>query len=352
MRLSRSIKSKPNEKFAKILTKKGLSLNKFISDKNDRLDIVLSLKLQTSRSQICNLIKSKFVQINEKIITKPSFMVKFGDEISYILPNLQKPQKQLNLPKFNIEIIYEDDDILVINKPSGLVVHEAPSVKEPTLVDWLKANDYELSTLNGEFRAGIVHRLDKGTSGAMVVAKNNISAINLSEQLSTKLMGRIYLMITDLALKQNCIINRPIGRNNQNRLKKAIVENGRAAKSAFANIFLDEDYQNTKFTPNLVAAKLFTGRTHQIRVHLGSINRHILGDDLYGYKGNNDKIKRILLHAYLLKLNHPKTNEQMQFIAPLPAEFDEILQKENINEKINPNLLCDIFEHSDEWLSI
>ena len=164
-------------------------------------------------------------------------------------------------------------------------------------------------------------------------------------------------MITDLPLKQNCIINRPIGRNNANRLKKAIVANGRMAKSAFANIFLDENLDNnfksnTKFTPNLVAAKLFTGRTHQIRVHLASINRHILGDDLYGYKGNNDKIKRILLHAYLLRLNHPKTNEQMQFVAPLGAEFYNILQKESLDEKINPNLLCDIFEFCDEWLSI
>ena len=173
MRLSKSIKSKPNEKFAKILSKKGLSLNKFISDKNDRLDIVLSLELKSSRSQICNLIKSKFVKINEKIITKPSFMVKFGDEISYILPNL---------PNLSVEVLFEDDDILVINKPSGLVVHEAPSVKEATLVDWLKANNYELSTLSGEFRAGIVHRLDKGTSGVMVVAKNNATAVNLSAQ--------------------------------------------------------------------------------------------------------------------------------------------------------------------------
>lgn len=329
-------------------------MNKFISDKSDRLDIVLSLELKSSRAQVNNLIKNQKVKINDKIITKPAFWVKIGDEILYELPSLIKTQKPSNLPEFDIEILHEDDDILVINKPSGLVVHEAPSVKEATLVDWLKANNYELSTLGGEFRAGIVHRLDKGTSGVMVVAKNNVAAVKLSEQLSVKSMGRIYLMITDLPLKENCVIDRPIGRNNQNRLKKAIVPNTKAAKSAFVNIFLDDESLKTKNNQNLISAKLFTGRTHQIRVHLASINRHILGDDLYGFKGSNDKIKRIFLHAYLLVLNHPKTNEQMQFIAPLPVEFYDILQinKEILDEKINPNNLFKLFSDTFECVFV
>lgn len=210
------------------------------------------------------------------------------------------------------------------------------------MVDWLKLKNISLSTISGEERHGIVHRLDKGTSGVMVIAKTNEAHLNLSKQLEDKSMGRYYLAILDLALKENVIIEKPIGRNPNNRLKMSIEENGRYAKSAFSKIALSD---NEKF--ELIACKLYTGRTHQIRVHLSSINRHILGDNLYGFKGELNKINRFLLHAYYLYLTHPVTNKQMCFKANLPEDMKNFLntnfQKENINDKIDEKHIINSF---------
>ncbi|MBR8463031.1 RluA family pseudouridine synthase [Campylobacter sp. faydin G-24] len=313
-----------------------------------RLDVALSLKLQISRNQATNLIKSNLVSVNGKIISKPSFAINLNDMVNVEFAD-KKEQKNLYEVKFDIPIIYEDDDLLVLNKPPLIVVHQAPSVKEATLVEWLNQKGFMLSNLNGEVRAGIVHRLDKGTSGAIVVAKNNATHAHLSSQLSDKSMGRIYLALSDLPLKQNCIIDRPIGRNPSNRLKKAIVANGKDAKSAFVNLISQDNL-------NLIAAKLFTGRTHQIRVHLASINRHILGDNLYGFKSENDRIKRVMLHAYMLYFIHPRTNEPMEFIAPTWDDFNQIIykkiSKEILDEKIYPKFITSSFSDTSDWLRI
>ena len=311
-----------------------------------RLDIFLSEELKISRNQISNLIKSGLVALNSKVASKGSVKLNLNDEIC--VNHLENKEESLNFSAdFEVDILYEDDDLIALNKPPGLVVHPAPSVKEATLVDWLGKKNFLLSTLSGESRAGIVHRLDKGTSGAIVVAKNNYSHAALSKQLSDKSMGRIYLAIIDLALKEDCVIERNIGRNPNNRLKKAITIDGRNAKSAFANLACANG-------ANLIAAKLFTGRTHQIRVHLASINRHILGDALYGFKSENDKIKRVMLHAYGLYFTHPRTNERMEFVAPLWDDFNEILlnkfDKEMIDEKIDFKRLSVVFSDCDNWL--
>ncbi len=319
---------------------------KIICDKISRIDTYLSEILQNSRSQISNLIKNKFVKVNSKICEKSSFKLKINDEILVNLPQIKinKIEKNLN---FDIEILYEDDEILILNKPINLVVHEAPSVKEETLVDWLKFKGYLLSNLSGDIRAGIVHRLDKGTSGAIVVAKTNQAHQKLSDELKNKTMGRIYLAITDLALKEDCVINRPIGRNPSNRLKNAIIANKKEAKTAFINL------QNVK-NANLIAAKLFTGRTHQIRVHLASINRHILGDFLYGFKSDLDKIGRIFLHAYFLYLTHPISGEKICVKAPIFGEFKDFLQhkfdKGNLNEILSQEYIFSRFDDCDKWL--
>lgn len=333
---------------AKILAKKGLILTEFISSKSARLDQELALYLKISRNQVLSLIKGGNVSVNDKVVTKAGFNLNLDDKISFILPQTTQIQSEFKA-EFDVEILYEDSDILVINKPIGVTVHPAPSVKEATLVEWLKQKNYTLSTIGGVERAGIVHRLDKGTSGVMVVAKNNESHASLSSQLSSKDMGRIYLALCDLPLKENCIIDRPIGRHPQNRLKNTIVSGAKSAKSAFANILTT---QNKRV--NLIAAKLFTGRTHQIRVHLASINRHILGDDLYGFKSNSDRINRIFLHAYVLRLIHPRSNQIMEFKAPLPNEFYELIgkevNKEIVDESITPSILCDIFRDSSYWM--
>ncbi len=298
-----------------------------------RLDKYLTDKLNFSRNQIANLIKSGNVMVNNQTITKPSFKVSENDKIEYNIQTFND-DKEYKVD-FDVDIIYEDDDILVINKPSGLVVHSAPSVKEATLVDWLKSKNITLSTISGEERHGIVHRIDKETTGALVIAKNNESHQILSKQLQNKTMGRYYLAIIDLPLKENLEIDKPIGRNPKNRLKQAIIPNGRDAKTQFLKLCGEKE--------ELIAAKLFTGRTHQIRVHLSSINRHIIGDELYGAKNSDD---RIMLHAYILYLIHPKTNQKMMFEAPL---FEDMKQKINLicgeDYEINKKDIIDKFSN-------
>jgi 23S rRNA pseudouridine1911/1915/1917 synthase len=312
----------------------------FIVQEEIRLDKFLSLNLDETRNQIEHLIKKECVQVDGKIITKTGLKLKLNQSIEVFLPEVEK--KEAQIIDFDVEIVYEDDEILVINKPANLIVHDAPSVNEPTLVDWLKKKGISLSTISGEERHGIVHRLDKGTSGLMVVAKTNEAHVFLSQQLQDKTMGRYYLALIDLPLKENCIIEKPIGRNPSNRLKMGIIENGKYAKSAFSKIAL-----NHNETIELISAKLFTGRTHQIRVHLNSINRHILGDNLYGFKGDLTKIKRVYLHAYCLYLVHPKTKMQMDFLINVPNDMNEFLEEnfkmEEISEEINKDYIINSF---------
>lgn len=320
----------------------------FIVLETNRLDKFLAQNIDASRNQIEQLIKKEFVKVDGKIINKTGLKLKENQNVEVFFPeaqlNKRKDEEFLknSLEDKEVEIIYEDDYILVLNKPYNLTVHDAPSVKDATLVDWLKLKNISLSTISGEERHGIVHRLDKGTSGVMVIAKTNEAHLNLSKQLEDKSMGRYYLAILDLALKENVIIEKPIGRNPNNRLKMSIEENGRYAKSAFSKIALSD---NEKF--ELIACKLYTGRTHQIRVHLSSINRHILGDNLYGFKGELNKINRFLLHAYYLYLTHPVTNKQMCFKANLPEDIKNFLntnfQKEDINDKIDEKHIINSF---------
>ena len=320
----------------------------FIVSETNRLDKFLALNIDASRNQIEQLIKKEYVKVDGKIVSKTGLKLKENQSIDVFFPEAElnpiKDEKFVkeSLEDKNVEIIYEDDDILVVNKPYNLTVHDAPSVKDATLVDWLKLNNISLSTISGEERHGIVHRLDKGTSGVMVVAKTNQAHLGLSKQLEDKTMGRYYLAIVDMPLKDNIIIDKSIARSQNNRLKMAIDENGRNAKSAFYKLSL-----SNKENFELIAAKLYTGRTHQIRVHLSSINRHILGDNLYGFKGELNKINRFYLHAYYLYLTHPISNKQMRFKANLPKDMEEFLnnnfQRENINDKLNENNIISYF---------
>ncbi len=172
------------------------------------------------------------------------------------------------------------------------------------MLDWLTKNGFSLSTLAGEHRNGIVHRLDRDTTGVMVVAKTNEAHRILSEQLKDRSMGRYYLALINYPLKDNSIVDRPIARNPKNRFKMGIVNGGKEAKSAFLKLL------QSKSLIELVAVKLYTGRTHQIRVHLGSIGRYILGDVLYGFKSKQDTINRVMLHAYKFYLIHPTRKER------------------------------------------
>jgi len=293
-------------------------MKKFISDTKERIDKFLSKKLNIPRNQIEQLIKKELVKINSKPIKKGGIKLNIGDIIEFETPQIEK--KEIKKVNFEIPILYEDDDLLVINKPSGIVVHPAPSVKEATIVDWLKEKGFSLSTIAGEERFGIVHRIDKETSGALLIAKNNKTHNFLANQLKDKTMGRYYIFLLNYPLKDAICVNRPIGRNPKNRLKMAVINNGKEAKTLFVPI-----------EENLTAAKLFTGRTHQIRVHLNSIGRFILGDKTYGKKDQN--IPRVMLHAREIYFTHPN-GKKLSIIAPLFNDFKNLL-KGNQYEKID-----------------
>lgn len=297
-------------------------MQKIYANEPLRLDVFLSKELRQSRSQISALIKNKGLKLNGTICDKSSHKLKIGDELEVLDFVSQAPIIHYE-PNFDVEILFEDEDLLVINKPSGLVVHSANSVKEATLVDWLLAKNFTLSNLNGAVRAGLVHRLDKGTSGALLIAKNNVTHQFLSQQLSDKSMGRFYLALINLPLKNDIIIvEKPLIRSIKNRLKKIALheksKGSKEAKSAFANLLSQNGV-------NLIAAKLFTGRTHQIRAHLESLNRHILGDELYGYKGK--KVARVMLHSYFLYFIHPKKKEKIFIKAPIYDDFSMIVNE-------------------------
>jgi len=312
----------------------------FIVDSEDRLDIFLSKKLNETRNQIEQLIKKGFVTVLNKKNAKSGLKLIKGQKVIVKLPEVKK-QEALEVD-FDVPIVYEDEYFMVLNKPSGVIVHGAPSVKEATLVDWLKKQNISLSTISGDERHGIVHRLDKGTSGLIVIAKTNEAHKKLSSQLEDKTMGRYYLAIIDLPLKDDITIDKPIGRNINNRLKMGIKSDGRLSKTSFVKLELSN---NEKY--ELIAAKLYTGRTHQIRVHLESIQRHILGDSLYGFKGKIDRIERVFLHAYSLYLKHPISGEEMSFNTNLPNDMKEFytnnFKNGEYNEQIDNRIITSKF---------
>jgi 23S rRNA pseudouridine1911/1915/1917 synthase len=297
-----------------------------------RIDRVLSSALGQSRNQVEHLIRSGLVAIEGQTVTKGSVRVSGGERVRYRLPAVEPRSAQPI--DIDVEILYEDEALLVVNKPAGLVVHPAPSVKEPTLVDWLIGQGISLSTLAGEERHGIVHRIDKETTGALAIAKTNQAHRILSAQLQDRSMGRFYLAVIDRPLKNDCTVDAPIARHPKNRLKMGIVPEGKPARTAFVQ--LDVGARSTA----LIAAKLATGRTHQIRVHLGTLGRHILGDRLYGIKSKEGKISRIYLHAYVLYLIHPLSGEPLEIVAPLHEDMSAYLQhhfdKERLHEILQP----------------
>ena len=301
----------------------------YICTLGERLDTFLARMTDQSRSQVAALIKKECVHVDGKIVSRSGVKLKEDQVVKVEFPEVEsKPALDVD---FSVEILYEDEDVLVINKPSSLTVHPAPSVKEATLVDWLKHKGIRLSTISGEERHGIVHRLDKGTSGAMVIAKNNASHEFLSEQLQDKSMGRYYLAVINPPLKDDLsTIECPIGRSMHNRLKMACMDNGKYAKTMFKTLALSNDEKN-----QLIACKLFTGRTHQIRVHLESISRHIIGDHIYALSPKQEKSERILLHAYIIYFIHPKSKKKLSFTALPDAYMRGYLDKKFKMEQID-----------------
>ncbi len=271
---------------------------------------------QFSRSQLQRWIENGHVTVNGQVV-KPKYKLAAGDQIT-IKP--EKPKK-INLEPENIplDIVYEDDDVIVVNKPQGMVVHPAPGHPDHTLVNALLYHS-PLSTINGEFRPGIVHRIDKDTSGLLMVAKNDMAHRSLAAQLKAKTNEREYVALVHGVIKEDRgTIDAPLGRSRKDRKKQAVVADGRHAVTHFKVLKRYRHY-------TLVSCRLETGRTHQIRVHMKYIGHPLAGDPLYGPRKTLPGHGQYL-HARLLGFKHPRTGKQMTFTAPLPDYFRQMLDK-------------------------
>lgn len=289
----------------------------FIAETGDiRTDVYLSEKSGLSRSRIKKLCDDGYCFINGKQI-KSNKIIKFGDKIELTVPeNENLDATPENIP---LDIVYQDDDLAVINKPQGMTVHAGNGTKGGTLVNALLFHLDKLSGINGVIRPGIVHRIDKNTSGLLVVAKNDKSHVALAKQLEDKTCHRIYVALLEGVMKQDDgVIDTFIGRDTGDRTKMAVVKSGRRAITEFRVLERFKDYTLCEFS-------LKTGRTHQIRVHSKFIGHPIVGDPEYGYKNCKFKLKGQLLHAKTLEFIHPTTGEKMSFTVPIPDYFEKVL---------------------------
>lgn len=285
-----------------------------------RIDRYLALiEPKFSRMHFNNLIKEGNVTVNEKVVS-PSYKIKSMDEIVVNFVEEEFDPNEIKPYKFDLDIIYEDEDIIVINKPKGLVVHPGDGHHDDTLVNALVYANKELSNVNGLERVGIVHRIDKDTSGLLLVCKNNYAHMFIAEQLQNHSMHReYYALVMGRIEEDNGKINAPIARDKTNRMKMCVDPiNGREAVTHFTVLKRFEKY-------TLIDCKLETGRTHQIRVHMEYIKHPVVGDPLYGKNNCGIYNNGQLLHAYRLTFVHPTTKKEMTFEAPLPNYFTEIL---------------------------
>ncbi len=284
-----------------------------------RIDKVLSELLPDfSRSRIQQLIEEENILVND-VKVKSNYKVKTGDIISGEIPEDQ--ELEVEPEEMDLDILYEDHDVIVINKPKGMVVHPGAGNTKHTLVNGLLAHCKDLSGINGVLRPGIVHRIDKDTSGCLVVAKNDNAHQNLSEQLSTKTMKRTYIALVHGVLPHNVgTIEAPIGRDKNDRQKMTVTSVG--SRPAVTHFKVLKRYNDM----TLVECQLETGRTHQIRVHFQYIGYPIVGDPKYSIR-NTPETQGQCLHAYKIEFVHPRTNELMQFSAEMPDVFKKVLEE-------------------------
>ncbi len=295
------------------------------NEQGERLDVFLTKHITVlSRSHIQKLITDGQVLVNGKQV-KANYKVEQNDDIAVII--LEVKQVELIPEDIPLNILYEDADIIVINKSRGMVVHPAAGTSSGTLVNALLKHCKDLSGINGVARPGIVHRLDKDTSGVMVVAKNDQAHLHLAEQIKNRTASRRYLAIIHGNIKEDSgLINAPIGRHPVERKKMAVVlANSKEAVTKFAVIERFGNY-------TLVECKLLTGRTHQIRVHMAYIGHPVVGDPKYGPEKQHFNIAGQALHSKELTLIHPGTEKRMVFTAPLPNDMNDILTNLRTNK--------------------
>lgn len=280
-----------------------------------RLDVYLMNELNMSRSKVEKLIKDGNVLVNGKNV-KPSYSVKKGDNIEYEIIEEDMDVEPENIP---LDIVYEDDDVIVINKANGMVVHPAPGNYHGTLVNALMYHMKNLSDINGPLRPGIVHRIDAYTTGLLIVAKNNKAHEILAKELEKKEVSRKYIALVSGVIEEDtATIDAPIGRSTSDRKKMAVIAGG---KEAITHINVLKRFKNA----TLIECVLETGRTHQIRVHLNYIKHPIINDPVYGNTIIDETGQ--CLHAKEITFTHPTTNEKMTFTSPAPECFTNILDK-------------------------
>ena len=287
---------------------------------NIRLDVYISERFSDcTRSYIKTLIDNERIKVNNKLV-KAGYKLKAGDIVEVDFPPVETISTEAqDIP---INIIYQDKDLLVINKQQGLVVHPCSTTKSGTLVNALMYHIKDLSTINGVLRPGIVHRLDKDTAGLMLVAKNDNAHKFLQEQLKDKTLNREYLALVKGRIKDDFSVEGYIGRNPKNRKQMALVDESKG-KYSYTDFYIYKSYEHY----TMLRCVLKTGRTHQIRAHLKSLNHAIVGDELYGGVDKSIKTKGQLLFAYKIRFVHPTTKQIMEFKADLPESFNNILSK-------------------------
>ena len=301
-----------------------MKYNFFINEeqKSTRIDLVLSLQLQeVSRSFVQKLLEKGAVTVNGKVCDSKKYKVNEGDEIEITIP--EPEELKIEAENIPLDIVYEDDDVLVVNKPRGMVVHPAVGNENGTLVNAIMYHCGDrLSSINGVIRPGIVHRIDKDTSGLLMIAKNDSAHESLSQQLAEHSITRRYeALVFNNFNEDEGTVNAPIGRDPRNRLKQAVTSQN--SKHAVTHWRVLERFG--KYT--LVEAKLETGRTHQIRVHMSYIKHPLVGDFVYGPSKQPFAVEGQLLHAKILGFVHPRTGEYMKFERPRPEIFEETLKK-------------------------
>lgn len=296
-----------------------ITLSVLAKNSGERLDKFIADNSDISRSYAAKLCEDGLVKCGSRTLQK-KYKVSDGEKITIDLP--EPEQMSVEGEDIPLNIVYEDSDVIVINKPQGMCVHPAPGNESGTLVNALVYHcGSELSAINGVIRPGIVHRIDKDTSGLLVAAKNNDAHLKLSEQLKERKALRKYVALVNGNIKEDSgTVNKPIARNPADRKKMAVSYSGREAVTHF-NV-LERFGQYT-----LVECILETGRTHQIRVHMASIGHSIVGDPVYGIKKEKFKLSGQLLHAKTIGFTHPRTGEMMEFTSEIPDYFEIVLKK-------------------------
>ena len=284
----------------------------------ERVDRVIAFFSGHSRSKVSELISRRLILRNGIPIKKGSEIAHMNDMISMPKFSDEVVEKVVSDPTIDFGVVFEDDSVIVINKPSGLIVHPGSGIANGTLVNGLAAQFPDLRNIVDPIRLGLVHRLDKGTSGLLIVARTSEALDNLKLQMQKRQIHRQYFAIVAGHVESDKgVVDAPLGRDPKNPLKRAVIQNGKYARTYYE---IDQKLESP-FKISVLSCRLETGRTHQIRVHLAAIGHSVLGDELYGGRTAFNIENRLALHAQMLTFAHPKTNNQMNFKSPIPDEL-------------------------------